>query len=273
MPGAPPVPVPIELPASLSPSKVSKFTNCPLSFRYSYIDHLPEPPTVPQVRGTLVHAALEGLFWHHPAGERSLDCALDHLSAACAAARADPSSELGVLGLDVAADAALEEEARQLLRNYFAIEDPDAVEVIGIELGLEAQVGDVRLRGIIDRLDRTADGQLVIVDYKTGRAPSERYERGNLAGVHVYALLCEQVLGQAPAEVRLLHLREPMSLTAVPTEQSLRGQRQRSGAVWRAIERACRTGDFRPRPSALCQSCAFRELCPAMASTPADVAS
>lgn len=270
---APLAPVRVELPASLSPSKLSKFTTCPLSFRYSYIERLPEPQTVQQVRGTLVHTALERLFWHHEAGSRSLECALDELSAALAEARADESSELRALGLDAAASGALEEDGRKLLRNYFTLEDPNTVDVLGVELGLEAQVGDVRLRGVIDRLDRNADGELVIIDYKTGRAPSERYERGNLVGVHVYALLCELVLGQAPAEVRLLHLREPMSLTAVPTEQSLRGHRQRSLAVWHAIERACATGDFRPRPSALCPSCAFRDLCPAVDSAAVDVAS
>jgi putative RecB family exonuclease len=215
------------------------------------------------VRGSLVHAALERLFWDHRPGERSLDCALDALSGAVAAALEDDASELTALGLGDGGATALEEEAGQLLHNYFAIEDPDRVDVVGVELGLEAEIGGVRMRGIIDRLDRNEAGELVVVDYKTGRAPSERYERGNLVGVHVYGLLCEQVLGQAPAEVRLLHLREPMSLTAVPTEQARKGQRQRSAAVWQAIERACRTGDFRPRPSALCPSCAFRDRCPA----------
>jgi putative RecB family exonuclease len=262
----------LELPSSLSPSKLSKFTTCPLAFRYSYIDHLPEPPTIHQVRGTLVHAALERLFWEHPAGERSLECALDELAAAFGAAREDEASEWTSLGLEPGEAAALEDEARTLLHNYFTLEDPDAVDVVAVELGLEAEVEDVRVRGVIDRLDRNDAGELVIVDYKTGRAPSERYERGNLVGVHVYALLCELVLGAAPAEVRLLHLREPMSLTAVPTEQARRGHRQRSVAVWRAIERACRTGDFRPRPSALCPSCGFREQCPAFAAGTAGTA-
>ena len=47
------------------------------------------------------------------------------------------------------------------------------------------------------------------MDYKTGRAPSERFERGSMGGVQTYALLCESLLGRAPAEVRLLYLRQP----------------------------------------------------------------
>ncbi len=60
--------MPLPLPTSLSPSKVSSFTDCGLAFRFSAIDHLPEPPSVAATRGTLVHAALERLFCLEPAG-------------------------------------------------------------------------------------------------------------------------------------------------------------------------------------------------------------
>jgi putative RecB family exonuclease len=254
----------LPLPRSLSPSKVSKFTSCPLAFRYAHIDRYPEPPSVPMVKGTLVHAALEGLVWNHPPGRRSLDAALGELSQAWDTLRDDPSSEYAALELTDDGAAAFIDDARKLVHNYFALEDPNQVRSVGVELGLEADIGGVRVRGIIDRLDLTEDGRLVVIDYKTGRAPGEGFERGKLVGVQVYALLCEQVLGVAPSEVRLLHLREPVSIVAVPTEQSIRGQRQRAGAIWKAIDRACAAEDFRPRPSGLCGHCHFRSMCPAV---------
>ena len=59
----------LELPRTLTPSKVTAFTNCPLAFRFAVIEHRPEPPSPHAVKGTLVHSALEGLFWNHaPAG-------------------------------------------------------------------------------------------------------------------------------------------------------------------------------------------------------------
>jgi putative RecB family exonuclease len=252
----------LPLPTTLSPSKVAKFTSCPLSFRFAHIDRYPEPPSVAMVKGTLVHAALEGLFWDHPPGQRTESAGLASLDAAFAAMGADPEYQALALGPEAAA--AFVDDARTLVRNYFVLEDPDGIDAVGIEVGLETDVGGVRLRGVLDRLDRTADGRLVVIDYKTGRAPQARFEHRHLGGVHVYALLCQQVLGIVPDEVRLLHLREPVAITAVPTEQSIRGHRQRSAAVWRAIERACATEDFRPRPSGLCPSCHFREMCPAV---------
>ena len=80
----------LELPRTLTPSKVTAFTNCPLAFRYSVIEHRPEPPSPHAVKGTLVHAALEGLFWHHEAGQRSEVVAQKELDRAWKELQSDP---------------------------------------------------------------------------------------------------------------------------------------------------------------------------------------
>ncbi len=251
-------------PRTLSPSKVSSFTSCPLAFRFSQIERLPEPPSAPAVKGTLVHAALERLFWHHPAGARTPVAAAEEVGRAWDALRDD--EEVVGLGLDDEAAAAFVADARRLVANYFLLEDPNEARAVGVELGVETDLDGLRLRGIIDRLDVLPDGRLIVVDYKTGRAPSERFERGSLGGVQTYALLCESMLGQAPAEVRLLYLREPMAITAIATEQTIRGQRKRATAVWTAIERACNAEDFRPNVGPLCDYCNFKASCPAFAA-------
>ena len=46
---------------ALSPSRVNDYVQCPLLYRFRAIDKLPEPKTVAQVRGTLVHACLEDM--------------------------------------------------------------------------------------------------------------------------------------------------------------------------------------------------------------------
>ncbi len=251
-------------PRTLSPSKVSSFTSCPLAFRFSQIERRPEPPSPPAVKGTLVHAALEGLFWHHAPGARTPAAATAELERAWD----DLQSDEEYVQLELGPDAATGflDDARTLVANYFRLEDPDAAHTVGVELGVETMVDDLRLRGIIDRLDVDAEGNLIVVDYKTGRAPGERFERGSLGGVQTYALLCESMLGRAPAEVRLLYLREPVAITAVASEQSIRGQRKRAVAVWTAIERACDAEDFRPHVGPLCDYCHFKASCPAFAA-------
>jgi putative RecB family exonuclease len=257
------------LPYSLSPSSISSFKECPLAFRFSYLDRLPEPPSPWASKGTLVHRALE-LLMCRPADDRTVDAALADLDRARAELADDP--EFTGLELTEEEQALFDLDAEALVRRYFELEDPATVNPIGLELKLQADLGTVRVRGIIDRLELDADGELVVTDYKTGRVPSEFFESKSLGGVHIYALLCEEMLGRRPARVQLLYLSKPEAIIATPTEQSCRGVQRKTTALWSAIERSCARDDFRPNPSRLCDFCSFKPYCPAYGGDPEQAA-
>src|SRR5216117_3642065 len=128
----------LPLPSSLSPSKVSSFKDCALAFRLSAIDRLPEPPSAPAAKGTLVHRALEILLQLPPA-ERTPDAARALL----------PQAESDVLDGEEYADLPLTDEERAafvahagvLVDKYFQLEDPRTIRPKGLELMLEAEVG------------------------------------------------------------------------------------------------------------------------------------
>jgi len=214
-----------------------------------------------------VHAALERLFCADPAA-RTPEHALACLEQAGEAIRFDP--EYAGLELDRDAERLFYMQAAELLLRYFQLEDPTSVHPIGLELLLEVEMGGVRLRGIIDRLELDAAGGLVVTDYKTGKPPSRMTERTRLSGLHIYALLCERMLGRRPSKVQLLYLgsRDPVAITCEPDERSVLALERRLGAVWSAIERACDREDFRPHPSRLCDWCAFKPYCPAHGGNP-----
>jgi putative RecB family exonuclease len=256
----------LPVPVSLSPSSMGTFTSCPLSYRFSYIERLPEPPSAPASKGTLVHLALQHLMWRPPA-ERTLEVALGDLQRATTDLMEHP--EFSQLELTDEEWAQFHADAEVLLRRYFDLEDPRDVTVLGVELRVSAQTAEgVTIRGIIDRLELDADGELVVTDYKTGSAPSEGWEQQSLAGVHVYSLLCERMFGRRPARVQLLYLSRPERIVMQPSDQSLRGVEVKSNAVMRAVRTACARDNFRPRASALCAYCSFREFCPEYGGRP-----
>ncbi|MEX0663752.1 MAG: PD-(D/E)XK nuclease family protein [Acidimicrobiia bacterium] len=257
------------LPYSLSPSSCAAFKECPLAFRFSYLERLPEPPSAPASKGTLVHRALE-LLMCRPPNDRTIDAARADLDRARAEFSTDP--EFSELELSEEEWAQFHEDAETLVQRYFELEDPTTVRPIGLELKLEARVGEARLRGVIDRLELDADGELVVTDYKTGGVPSERFEGKSLSGVHIYALLCEQMLGRRPARVQLFYLKKPEAIIATTSEQTVGGVERRTSALWNAITRACARDDFRPSPSKLCDWCAFKAYCPAFGGDPIDAA-
>jgi putative RecB family exonuclease len=231
------------------------------------VERLPEPPSAPASKGTLVHRALELLLDRAPE-ERVLDTALADLARARLELASDP--EFTELDLSPEQWEIFDAEAAELVRRYFELEDPRTVRPIGLELKLEADLGRVRLRGVIDRLELGPDGELIVTDYKTGSVPSELWEAKSLSGVHVYALLCERMLGQRPDRVQLFYLSKPEAIIATPTDQSIRGVERKTAAMYQAITTACERDDFRPHPGRLCDWCSFKPYCPAYGGDPLD---
>lgn len=247
-------------PRTLSPSKVSTFTQCALRFRYQAIDKLPEPPSEAATKGTLVHAALERLFTLRPEGRtvvaarRCLDDAIEEIRG---------EDDFTGLDLDASGIAAFFDDAGTLVENYLAMEDPSTIRPIGIEMMVEVPRDGYALRGIIDRLELDDAGGLVVTDYKTGRSPSPRFAQRRMEGVELYATMCTEVLGRRPAKVQLLYLRDMVAVEATPTDRDLDKVNRKVDAVWHAVERACATDNFQPRPSRLCDWCSFKAWCPA----------
>ena len=112
-------------------------------------------------------------------------------------------------------------------------------------------------------------GPQMVPTHNSGKVPGVMHEQSRLGGVHFYAFLCERMLGRRPSRIQLLYLAEPVAIVSEPSDQSIRGLEQRTSAIWKAVERACATDDFRPRPSRLCDWCSFQEYCPAFGGDPA----
>ena len=166
------------VPTSLSPSRVEAFTSCPMAFRFASIERLPESPSPHTTKGSTGPPGARAAVHPPSAGaHRStrLTSASDRRSTST---RIDP--EFTLLNLDETQQQAFVADAWSLVEAYFRMEDPTAIREIGLELRLEAQVGSLALRGIIDRLELDADGGLVVTDYKTGRAPGLKYEQSRL---------------------------------------------------------------------------------------------
>ena len=257
---------------ALSPSRAGDFKQCPLLYRFRAIDRLPERPSRVQVRGTLVHAVLERLF-ELPAPERSPEAAQQLVEPVWAQLCAEEPELAGQLfdGPDDPTPAEWLASTGPLLAAYFALEDPRRLEPAARELLVETELeSGLLLRGYIDRLDVAADGRVRVVDYKTGAAPRELAEGRALFQMKFYALALLHLRGVVPTQLRLLYLADGESLTYQPDEAELRRFERTLDAIWVAILRAGRDGDFRPSPSRMCEWCSHQPLCPAWGGTPPD---
>lgn len=217
-----------------------------------------------------MHGVLERLF-DLPAAERTPDAA---------AAMAEPEwqrmieaePELAELFGDAAGGEEYEawmSSVHDMVRRYFALEDPRRLEPAQRELYVQTVLDSgLALRGYIDRLDVAPTGEIRIVDYKTGTAPSEVFEARALFQMKFYALVLWRMRGELPRLLQLMYLGNGEVLRYQPDEADLRATERKLEALWKAIDRAMATGEWRPRPSKLCDWCDHQSRCPVYGGTP-----
>jgi len=253
---------------TLSPSRASDFKTCPQLYKFRSIDRIPTEPTIYQARGTTAHLALERLF-ALPAAQRTPERLYDLFREAWTELKPEDYPDLFS---DVEDERQWGIESLTLLADYFSMEDPASFEPSELEMDLTVDVGTMTIRGILDRMETVtetaADGTsrdvLVITDYKTGKAPPERYANKAFFALKIYALLIRITRGVTPDRIRLLYLNGPTEYTMDINDGQLDAMERQLEALWTAIDKAISTGAWPARTSPLCDWCDFKaELCPA----------
>ena len=226
------------IPESLSPSSTSTFQDCPLKFRFQNIQKLPQPPSVAAVKGNVVHRALELLFGLEPE-QRTEDAAVAF--AQTARTEFEPTYDITGLNLNAKQLDDFWNDCDSLVKSYLRMEDPTTINSIDTEMWVTAPLAKVALRGIIDRIERDADGGLIISDYKTGKAPRDIDVEGKMMQLQMYAYMLREMRGELPTSLQLLYIKDGIRHTRTPTEQSMRFVHTRTTALFNAIEKSCAT--------------------------------
>jgi putative RecB family exonuclease len=149
------------------------------------------------------------------------------------------------------------------------IRNPGAGEPRGVERTIAARTEVLALSGRADRID-DRDGEIVVVDYKTGRSRLTTDDaRGSLA-LAVYAIAAERTLRQVCRTVELHHIPtgEVISWTHTPASLAQHIERAEHTAtdIVAATDTVAGGADamevFEPKPGPHCSWCDFRRLCP-----------
>jgi RecB family exonuclease len=243
-----------------TPSRLGTFTDCPRRYRLTYLVR-PAPPKGPpwahNSLGAAVHNALRD-WWSLPPARRTPAAAGSLLDAAWISdgfADADQSARWRA-------------RARDWVEHYVATLDP-ADEPVGVERGVAVRTERLALSGRVDRID-SRDGELVVVDYKTGRwVPDTDDARGSLA-LAVYVLGARRTLRRPCHRVELHHLPTGRVAGWEHTEASLQRHVARAEDTAGDIEAAAgglaTGGDpdtlFPPLTGRHCGWCDYRRHCP-----------
>jgi putative RecB family exonuclease len=244
----------------VTPSKLATWVDCPRRYRMTYVDR-PAPQRggafAHSTLGAVVHNALRA-FFDLPPAKRTPD--------AGAALVTTHWKDDGFA--DSAQAASFRERARGWVADYLSHTDV-SIEPVGLERWVSAPAGTIVAEGRVDRIDDRF-GELVIVDYKTGRSALTTDDARGSQALAMYAIAATRTLRRQCRKVELHHL--PTGEVAVweHTDESLARHQGRAEETAEELQLATDTfaagGDpevlFPPQVGRQCTWCDFRRHCP-----------
>lgn len=248
-------------PLRLSFSRVDTYLTCPLKFRFSYVDRLPQEPSPALSWGTSVHAALESWWDRKLPQPPPVDVLLQGLY--------DGWDDTGFEGMEREEKLRWYAHAQDVLRRHHARYAPVYVPAVACEQWFELDVGDgVEVVGSIDHVARTSSGGIGIVDWKTNRKAKPRQRVLGSLQLAIYCLAARELWGQEPEWVALDFVVPGVRVSVDRAEIDVDGALATIRDVATRVRDAT---DYAPRPSPLCPWCDYRSLCPAFEGDGPDV--
>ena len=269
--------------APLSYSSYHTYLECPLRWKYLYVERRPEPPKGYFTFGRVVHSVLEELVRPLvvPAARRRggtdaqttlHDWSADAASANTAAKPMAPDGLLALYDKSWSSEGynSPEEEARYkalgrtMLLGYRELLERRPPAPVGVEEHLETRWDGIPVHGYIDRIDRTENGGLEVVDYKTTRDLS-RADAVDSDQLAIYQVLVEANYREPVERLTLFHLRSLTPLESPPrAARALEPLHRRLGEVADGI----REEAYEPTPGRHCARCDFQSICPEFRTVP-----
>jgi len=238
----------------LSYSRAETFQKCPLQYKYRYVLRIPVPPSAALSFGDTIHKTLYAFY--------------DQVKR-----KVVPKKDLllklfehhwrSVGYKDKGYEEKMKKHGIELLEEFYDKGFDPKTNVIALEQPFKIKMSSsLTLGGKIDRVDKTPEGKLEIIDYKTGSAPKKR-DPANDVQLSVYALAASEkgLYDQKPENVIV-------SFYFLEGQEKISGSRSKEQLVQvrQEIQKTAEdigTSTFSPTPGKHCDFCEFRLICEA----------
>lgn len=246
--------LPYVLPDYVSPSSLSTYTQCPLKYKYSRINKIAEPPTQATLLGNFVHDVLEAFYGQLEQDERTVS-SLRSLSTTTWGEGDWANRISGIVKNEEAQ--MFRWNAWWCLENLFKVENPKAVEVSGVETELNGKILHVPVKGFIDRWF-SANGEVRISDYKTGKTPREPYVDDKFVQLLIYATVLAQEIDEKVTHVELLYLKDGKKFVRDVSATMIDSVSEMVAKTYDAIVASFNNDDWPANPTKLCYWCHYK---------------
>jgi putative RecB family exonuclease len=241
-------------------SRIKCLHQCPLRYRYRYLQGLKEAfRSIESFLGNAVHDVLEWMYVKRDSGPSPGESKmLERFAAGWSAGRDD---SVAIVRIDDEEESYLKLGREMLARFFNDTFARDRSETVALERRLTIRLSEtVVFTGFADRIGRTEQGRLFVVDYKTSKneGNGSEFSEGLQAPLYAACVLGEH--GEKEALAGYHYLRH-----GTTRWQQVDGERaaQLLERFLDLANAADAAGDFPAQPGILCAWCGFNAQCPA----------
>ena len=237
-----------DLSASLSASSIQHYETCPLQFKLEREWRIPAEASGALQYGGCMHRVLltyyDSVRWERALSETEL---IDRFRMEIANAGFSDHYQRELY----------EQKGITELRAFVAASTQAKPEVLHTEERFSVKIGPTTLVGRIDRIDRAADGTIVITDYKTGR-PRSQEDADDSLQLSLYALAARETWGYHSERLVFHNLDGNSPISTQRSDVQLDEARLHVEDIAEQIA----AGKFEPKTGFHCSWCSYRSLCP-----------
>lgn len=242
---------------TLSATDIDTYQKCPLQFKYRKILKVPEGPiSIYLKKGSAVHGAIQKLSIYElkkqkPDVEKIKDGAKKYMDAV--RYRYDRQTFEGHY-------TSVEESIDQ----YIKWNDVSTNNLEGSEVKFDIVIDGITYRGKIDRIETDADGNYIVIDFKTGSSIITKKDVMIHPQTNIYAAAIREKYGVLPVRVSLYYLEKDRSRDYMVDEESLKAGLD----IVQECARNIVQENFDATPGyAVCKFCSYTHICPSAVST------
>lgn len=243
-----------------SNSRLSTFEQCPLKFKFHYIDKIEteQENSIEAFMGSMVHESLEKLYKDIRFAKRNeLKEILEYYE--------ELWNKNWTEGILIVRKEYTAENFRKMgekfITEYYSRYYPfEHGRTIGLEMQIMIKIDNYVLQGFVDRLTAMPDGIYEIHDYKTSNSLPTQENVDNDRQLALYAIAVKQMYRDCKEVILVWHyLAFDKELRSTRTEIELAALKREVAELITKIET---TKQFPAVESALCDWCEFQSICP-----------
>jgi DNA helicase-2/ATP-dependent DNA helicase PcrA len=235
-------------------SQINVYQTCPLQYRYQYILNLPTAPQASTSFGNTIHATLYQFYQEFKQNKEVDKSILLSLY---------QKNWIPVGYLSSTQEKKIKKEGEKILTDYFEKFHHKNLKIISLERSFKIKLKEnIIITGKIDRVDIGKEGNIEIIDYKTGTIPDEKKLKNDLQlSIYALAVLSDPALKTNLDKIVLSYLYLQQS-QKISFKKSLAEIEKAKELILDTVNQISQQ-KFLPKVGPWCDFCPFKIICEA----------